>query len=157
MKIISHSPQDTRKLGRKVSRALKKGNILCLFGEFGSGKTVLAKGIASGLKIKETQVISPSFVLMRDYKIKLADEKKRTYFYHFDFYRLENIKEILDIGYEEFIYSDAISVIEWADRLGKYLPRDYLAVKLSVKGSTKRLIELKAHGENSRNLLSRIK
>ena len=157
MKIISNSVKDTERLGQKIARALKKGNILCLFGEFGSGKTVLAKGIAAGLKIKEKQVISPSFVLLRDYKIKLRGERKKTYFYHFDFYRLENIKQILDIGYEEFIYSDAVSVIEWADRLGKYLPKDYLEVRLSVRGETKRSLVLKAHGENSRELLNRLK
>ncbi|MCM8780007.1 MAG: tRNA (adenosine(37)-N6)-threonylcarbamoyltransferase complex ATPase subunit type 1 TsaE [Candidatus Omnitrophica bacterium] len=157
MKIVSSSVRDTKNFGKKLAKFLRKGNILCLFGEFGSGKTVLAKGIAAGLKIKEKQVVSPSFVLLRDYKAKLEGESKKTYFYHFDFYRMGNIKEILDMGYEEFIYSDAVSVIEWADRLGKYLPKDYLEVELFIEGRNKRLIELKAHGKNSRDLLRKLR
>ncbi|MCM8762818.1 MAG: tRNA (adenosine(37)-N6)-threonylcarbamoyltransferase complex ATPase subunit type 1 TsaE, partial [Candidatus Omnitrophica bacterium] len=121
--------------------------------EFGSGKTVLVKGMALALGIPERQVSSPSFVLLREYKVKI--KKERIPFYHFDFYRLENIKQIIDIGYEEFIYSDAVSVIEWADRLGRYLPKDYLEVELSIKGKNQRIIELRAHGNNSKTLLDR--
>ena len=157
MKIISNSARETKNFGRRLAKVLRKGDILCLFGEFGSGKTVFTKGIALGFAVKEKKVISPSFVLLREYKVKLCGEKEKTYLYHFDFYRLENIKAILDMGYEEFIYSDAVSVIEWADRLGKYLPKDYLEVKLSVKGQNQRLIELKAYGKNSRNLLNKLK
>lgn len=150
MKIISNSVKDTQILGKRLSRVLRKGDALCLYGEFGSGKTVLTKGIAAGLGIKKKEVISPSFVLLREHKGKLR-------LYHFDFYRLENIKEILDIGFQEYLYGEGVSVVEWADRLGGYLPKDYLEIKLLVRGKSRRLIKLKAYGINSRDLLSRLR
>lgn len=156
MKILSHSVTETERLGKKIAAVLKPGDILCLFGEFGAGKTVLTKGIAMGFGIQERDVVSPSFVLMREYKIKLRGEKKKTYLYHFDFYRLEEVKQILDLGYEEYLYGDGVTVVEWAQRLGQTLPKDYVAVHMHVRKDDEREIVLGAHGARSKALLKRL-
>ena len=147
MKIISKSVNDTLKIGKVIAKNLREGNIVCLFGELGSGKTVLTKGIASALGIKRRKVISPSFVLIRQYstaKIPL---------YHFDLYRLKTIEEILDLGYEEYFYNDGITVVEWADRLKYLLPKEYLKIKLYIKSDSQRLFKFTAFGKHYRELL----
>ena len=150
MKIISKSVNDTINIGKAIAKNLRKGDIVCLFGELGSGKTVLTKGIASSLGIKKSKVISPSFVLIRQYstaKIPL---------YHFDLYRLKTIEDILALGYEEYFYDEGITVIEWADRLKCLLPKEYLSIKLCVKSDAQRLLELSAFGRRYKELLGKI-
>jgi len=114
MKVISKSVKETINIGKSLARKLKKGDIICLFGELGSGKTVLTKGIACGLKIPKEEVISPTFVLIRQY------QKGDLPIYHFDLYRLKSPDDIALLGYEEYFYDQGVSVIEWPDRL-KYL------------------------------------
>lgn len=150
MKIISRAVRDTIKLGRVVAKNLEKGDIICLFGGLGSGKTVLAKGIARGLGIAESRVVSPSFVLLRQHN------SGKLPFYHFDLYRLKQPKDILGLGYEEYLYADGVSVIEWAERLKYLLPKHYLKIELSIKPDTQRLIEFSACGRHYKELLSRI-
>src|SRR3989338_9719788 len=150
MKIISKSVNDTINIGKVIAKNLCKSDIVCLFGELGCGKTVLTKGIASGLGIKRRKVISPSFVLIRQYstaKIPL---------YHFDLYRLKVIEDILALGYEEYFYDDGITVVEWADRLKYLLPEEYLKIRLSIKSDSQRLLQFSAFGRHYRELLARI-
>jgi len=150
MRIISKSVNDTINIGKVIAKDLRKGDIVCLFGELGSGKTVLTKGIASGLGIKRRKVISPSFVLIRQYstaKIPL---------YHFDLYRLKTIEDILALGYEEYFYDDGITVVEWADRLKFILPKEYLKIKLYIKSDSQRLLQISAFGKYYRELSARI-
>lgn len=149
MKIISKSVNETLEIGRKISGSLKQGDIICLFGELGSGKTILAKGIASGLGIKNNAVISPSFVLMRIYQGKLP-------LYHLDLYRLKNTQDILVLGFEEFIYGQGVTVIEWPDRLGNFLPQEFLRIELSFKADSQRYLVFSATGERNRKLLAEI-
>lgn len=150
MKIISKSVNETLKIGRIIAKNLKKGDILCLFGQLGSGKTVLAKGIALGLGIKKDEIISPSFVLIRQYN------KARLPLYHFDLYRLKVPKDILGLGYEEYLYNDAVTVIEWADRLRYLLPREFLKIELFIKSPSQRLFQLEARGGHYKELLGKI-
>lgn len=138
--VLSTSTEQTLRLGEKLARHLRKGDILCLQGELGSGKTTLIKGIAKGLKIAPAKVNSPTFVLMNAHEGKLP-------FYHFDLYRLEEIHEISSIGYEEFLYGNGIAVIEWAERLGALTPKEYLRVELKHQGENERLIQLSAVGK----------
>jgi tRNA threonylcarbamoyladenosine biosynthesis protein TsaE len=145
MEIISRSVTDTLKIGRSIAKNLRAGDIICLFGELGSGKTVLTKGIAVGLGIKKSDVISPSFVLIREHR------KAKPPLYHFDLYRLKRQADILALGYEEYLYGDGVSVIEWADRLGHLLPQEYLKLELSVKTKTQRLIKFTAFGNRWKN------
>ncbi len=138
--VLSTNTEQTLRLGEKLAKHLRRGDILCLEGDLGSGKTTLIKGIAKGLKIAPEKVNSPTFVLMNAYQGKLP-------LYHFDLYRLEHVREISSIGYEEFLYGDGVSVIEWADKLEELTPKEYLRVELKHEGENERLIKLSAVGE----------
>ncbi|MDI6759057.1 MAG: tRNA (adenosine(37)-N6)-threonylcarbamoyltransferase complex ATPase subunit type 1 TsaE [Candidatus Omnitrophota bacterium] len=141
MKILSFSRKDTIRIGRLIARNLKAGDIICLFGEFGSGKTVLTKGIAQGIGIKNDGIISPSFVLLRQHM------QGRLPLYHFDLYRLKTALDIAVLGYEDYFYGDGLAVIEWADKLGRLMPEEFLKVELLFKTETKRLLKISGIGK----------
>lgn len=150
MEITSDSVLDTIRTGRKIASFLQGGDIICLFGELGSGKTVLVKGIAAGLGIRSKTIISPTFVLLRQYssgKIPLN---------HFDLYRLKVPKEILFLGYEDYFYDSAVTVIEWADRLRYLLPNEYLKIELFIRSDSRRLLKFTAFGSRYKRLLKGI-
>lgn len=126
------------------------GDILCLFGDLGTGKTVLVKGIAAGLGGQDKEVISPSYVLIRQYA------KTKVPLYHFDLYRLDACSEIVFLGYEEYLYSGAISVIEWADRLKHLMPQQYLKIRLTIGPGCARRLKFSAKGTRYKELLKRI-
>lgn len=149
MEIISRSEKQTLDIGRKIAAKLVKGDIICLWGQLGSGKTVLAKGISSGLGVKKEEVISPTFVLMRCYDARLP-------VYHFDLYRLSRPDDIINIGYEEFLFGGGVSIIEWADRLKRLLPGEYLKVELRVSGDKQRIFKFTARGKRHKQLLEKI-
>lgn len=151
MKFFSEAKTQTLKFGKRLAKYLKPRDIICLFGELGSGKTVFVKGIAEGLGFKKNEVISPSFLFIKEYK------KKRLSLYHFDLYRLKNLEELFDLGYWEYLYRDAITVIEWAEKMERFLPVFCLRVNFFIKGKNKRLIELKAFGKRYKELISKIK
>ena len=147
-KTVSRSPEETVQLGEHLGKALKRGDIICLFGDLGSGKTTLIKGIAQGMGIRRSHVHSPSFVLMNIYEGRLP-------LFHFDLYRLDYIGEIRAIGYDDFLYNDGVAVIEWADKLGSHLPEQYLKVELKHKKLNERIIRLSAHGKRFKELLKK--
>lgn len=150
MKILSRNPKETINFGRRLAKYLKSSDIICLFGRFGSGKTILVKGIAKGLGFKKNEVISPSFIFIKEYR------KRKFSLYHFDLYRLEGLEELFNLGYYEYLYSDAISVIEWADKMKNLLPESYLEIKLSIKDENTRSIKLSAHGERYKELIKEL-
>lgn len=123
-KFHSKSDQDTIAFGERLAKQLKPGAILCLSGDLGTGKTTLTKGLAKGLGNKVKDVHSPTFTLMNIY------EDGKWPVYHFDLYRLDNPQAINSVEYDEFLYGEGISVIEWAERLGAYAPKEYIAVRL---------------------------
>jgi len=149
MKKLSTSVNQTLKIGRLLAQKLSGGEIILLSGSLGAGKTVLAKGIAQGLGIDQYNVVSPTFVFLRVYKGK-------HFLNHFDFYRIGNPKEILALGYEEYFYSDSVSVIEWPERLKFLLPREFLKIKLIVKTRAGRSLEFIAKGLRYKKLLKDI-
>ena len=150
MEIISGSFKETLRIGRLIAKYLKPQDIICLSGELGSGKTVLTKGIAVGLGIKAFNVTSSSFVLIREHL------KGRLPLYHFDLYRLKAAQDISSIGYEEYFYGNGVSVIEWPERLGCLMPKEYLKVKLSYRGGFKRGLKFHAAGPRYKKLLKDI-
>jgi tRNA threonylcarbamoyladenosine biosynthesis protein TsaE len=150
VKVTSRSVFGTIQLGKAIARHLEKGDILCLFGQLGSGKTVLTKGIAEGLGIAAKEITSPTFVLIRQYP------KAKIPLYHFDLYRVHRMQDIAALGYEEYFYGEGVTVVEWADRLRQLLPEEYLKVELSVKGESRRMIEIVAIGARYKKLLGRI-
>lgn len=151
MIVISDSSKETINLGKNIARLLKKGDILCLCGELGSGKTILVKGIASGLGINPRRIISPSFVLIREYK------NDKIPFYHFDLFRLKKSKDILNLGYEEYLYGDGITAVEWADRLRSLTPSDYLKIELEIMGRNKRKIKFISFGRRYKKIIEQLR
>lgn len=149
MEKLSTSVNQTLKIGRRLARNLRGGEIILLSGSLGTGKTVLAKGIAQGLGINKDNVISPTFVLLRVHKGKHSLQ-------HFDLYRLRSIEDIFSLGYEEYFYSQAVTIIEWPERLKFLLPKEFLKIKLSMKAKNKRLLKFSAKGRRHKELLEKI-
>jgi len=149
MQIITDSAKETEGLGKRLAKFLQGKDIICLFGQLGSGKTTFIKGLAAGLGVKKIEVSSPSFILMRKYKGRLP-------LYHFDLYRIKDSAELCDIGYEEFVFDAAVSVIEWADRMKELLPKDYLRIDFTFVDSNKRQIKFNAKSKYYRDLIKRL-
>ena len=137
MKLISNSIEETIGIGSKLAGKLKPGDVVALIGDLGAGKTVLTKGIAKGLGVKDTRYVnSPTFVIIKEYKGKIP-------LYHFDLYRLDKPGMYDEENFEEYFYGDGVTVIEWADKIVKLLPKKHIEVKLSVAGESKRKIEVR--------------
>ena len=117
------SEKETYKLGEEMGERAFKGQVFSLTGDLGVGKTVFTKGLAAGLGIRE-QVVSPTFTIVQIY------EEGRLPFYHFDVYRIGDVSEMDEIGYEDYIYGDGVSLIEWANLTPEILPEHYTAVKI---------------------------
>lgn len=147
MKIISHSLNDTINIGKSIAKNLKADDVICLFGDLGSGKTVLTKGIGQGLGIRSASINSPSFVLIRQYT------QSRLPLYHFDLYRLKEPSDIMYLAYEEYLDAGGVVVIEWADRLRNLMPQEFLKIELSIRYDTQRLLEFSAFGRRYKELL----
>ena len=117
------SERETWELGEEMGRAALKGQVYSLTGDLGVGKTAFTKGLAAGLGITEP-VVSPTFTIVQIY------EEGRLPFYHFDVYRISDISEMDEIGYEDYIYGDGVSLIEWADLTPEVLPEHYMEVRI---------------------------
>ncbi len=149
MEKLSRSVNQTLAIGKKLARNLCGGEIILLSGELGAGKTVLAKGIAQGLGINKNNIISPTFVLLRIHK-------GRHLLQHFDLYRIKTPKDIFALDYQEYFYSDAVTLIEWPERLKFLLPEEFLKIKLCFRGRNKRLLKFIAKGAKHKKLLKKI-
>jgi tRNA threonylcarbamoyladenosine biosynthesis protein TsaE len=126
MEYFTKSSEETIELGRKIGEVLKPGDILGFYGELGSGKTTMIKGIAMGLGVKEENLVkSPSFIMINEYKGRFP-------IYHIDLYRIKNTGEILSIGLDDYLYSDGVCLIEWAEKAEGDLPENLIKVELEV-------------------------
>lgn len=141
MRITSASVKQTKEIARGLAKYLTAGDVVALIGTVGSGKTIFVKGLASGLSCRRQKVTSPTFILMRQYR-------GRHEVYHFDLYRLKDIHQLEQIGYEEYFYGDGITVIEWADRIKKALPRQYLRIEFKIKDDRTRLLKFIPKGRH---------
>lgn len=133
--IISHSPAETHDFGRQLASTLRKGDVVALAGDLGAGKTHLVKGIAEGLGIS-SEVTSPTFTLIHEYsggKFPL---------FHIDLYRLDFPEEALKIGLDEYLDSNGVTVIEWADKFAELIPKDARWVRLRPQEGDLREIEI---------------
>ena len=136
-KIESFSSDDTYNIGKKLAGVAHPGMIVCLDGDLGTGKTVFTKGFAEGLGIKEP-VVSPTFTIVQEY------DGGRVPFYHFDVYRIADIEEMYEIGYEDY-FEEGVCFIEWASLIDELLPKDCIHVTITKdleKGFDYRLIEM---------------
>ena len=122
---VTDSLDETRAFGERLGGQFRAGDIIALTGELGSGKTSLTQGIGWGLGIpRGVYVNSPSFVLIREYR------EGRLPLYHMDLFRLEGEEALLQLGYEEYLYGDGVTVIEWAERLGRLFPGECPRIQL---------------------------
>ncbi|MCK5182257.1 MAG: tRNA (adenosine(37)-N6)-threonylcarbamoyltransferase complex ATPase subunit type 1 TsaE [Dehalococcoidia bacterium] len=151
LELNSHSPEQTQLLGSYLGKLAQKADVFLLVGELGTGKTCLVQGIARGLNVKE-YAFSPSFVILREYHGRLP-------LYHIDFYRLDHIEELADLGLEEYFYGDGVCVVEWAEKGLQIVPRDNLLITLHYIPAfeTQRSICLKPQGERYRELTEQLK
>ena len=139
MIIQSNSAEETFRLGEKIGQEAQAGQVFCLYGDLGVGKTVFTQGLAKGLGIDDT-VQSPTFTIVREY------EEGRLPFYHFDVYRIGDIEEMDEIGYEYYVYGEGVCLIEWADLIQEILPDHYTRIEIRKdleKGFDYRDIEIK--------------
>jgi tRNA threonylcarbamoyladenosine biosynthesis protein TsaE len=121
--MISRSPEETEALGLKLGKILEAGTILCLSGDLGTGKTTLTKSIAKSLGVEE-YVTSPSYTIVNEYEGRLP-------VYHFDVYRINEIEELYEIGYEEYFFGRGVTIIEWASMIMELIPDE--AVKIEIE------------------------
>lgn len=141
-KIVSEtiSEEDTESFAREFAHSVKDGDIICFFGEVGSGKTVFTRGLCYGLGFKG-YVNSPSYIIMNMY------ENGGMNIYHFDLYRISSSSELTEIGFYDFIYKKkSISIVEWADMIKDCLPEKRIDVFISVTGEATRKFEIIRHG-----------
>lgn len=136
-KIISHNESETIKIGEKIASKLKKGDIVCLEGDLGAGKTTLSKAIAYALGVKE-HVTSPTFTIVHEYEAVMP-------LYHFDVYHIDDMDEMFEIGFEEYIYGEGICLIEWADKIKELIPENSIWVSISC-GNNIDEREIQIHG-----------
>lgn len=123
MNIITNSEKETFDVGYKIGRLLKKGDVISINGDLGAGKTHLTKGIAAGLEVDD-YITSPTFNIVNEYQGRLP-------FYHFDVYRIDDIYEMHEIGFEEYLYGQGVCVVEWGDIVEELLPNNkiYIYIK----------------------------
>lgn len=116
--IETNSPEETFALGRQIGEQAEPGEVYTLIGDLGVGKTVFTQGLAVGLDIQDA-VNSPTFTIVQVY------EDGRIPFYHFDVYRIGDVEEMDEVGYEDYVYGEGVSLIEWADLIEEILPEHY--------------------------------
>jgi tRNA threonylcarbamoyladenosine biosynthesis protein TsaE len=148
--VITTSPEQTERIGELLGTRLERGDVVCLYGELGAGKTSLAFGIAMGLDVQEQYITSPTFSFVNEYTGRVP-------FYHIDLYRLKTPSELEGIGFEEYIESDGVTVIEWAERAEDELPEECFSIYLSYVSENSREMGFLAEGERYKKLLEGLK
>ncbi len=148
LELISHSPEQTQKLGVHIGELARRGDIFLLVGGLGTGKTCLTQGIAWGLGIKE-YALSPSFVIVRELYGRLP-------LYHIDLYRLNHTEEIVELGLDEYLYGNGVCVVEWAERGLSELPSEHLLVQISYLSDTDRSFQFKPSGKRYADMLAQL-
>ena len=124
MKVVeSFDAKDTFAVGKHLAATAISGQVYCLIGDLGVGKTVFTQGFASGLDIREP-ISSPTFTIIQEYN------EGRMPFYHFDVYRIADVEEMEEIGYEDYFYGNGVCLIEWANLIEEILPKEYQVIRV---------------------------
>ena len=142
MIVETFSADETYEYGRKMGAEAQPGGVYCLSGDLGVGKTVFTQGFAAGLGVEES-VCSPTFTIIQEY------EGEKMPFYHFDVYRIGDVEEMDEIGFDDYIYGEGVCLIEWADLIREILPEDFVGIfieKDMEKGFDYRRITLERGG-----------
>ena len=119
----SYSPEETFAIGKEIGEQLKPGDVYCLIGDLGVGKTVFTQGLAKGLGIEEP-INSPTFTIIQEY------HEGRIPLYHFDVYRIGDVSEMDELGYEEYFYGDGACLIEWGNLIEEILPKETVTITI---------------------------
>lgn len=147
----SLNQEETIKLGQKLGEVLEPGSIIALIGDLGTGKTTFAKGVMQGLGgSDDDEVTSPSFILVNQYQGRLP-------VYHLDLYRLQEERELADLGWEEFAFSPGITLIEWAEKIIPFLPPEFIEVNFQWVDQKSRELTFVGHGEQGRRIINLLK
>jgi len=149
LELISHSPEQTQRLGIRIGELALAGDIFLLVGGLGAGKTCLTQGIAWGLGINE-YTLSPSFVIVRELHGRLP-------LYHIDLYRLDHIEEVEELGLDNYLYGKGVCVIEWAEKGLSVLPAEHLMIQIGYLSDTERSFQLKPSGKRYLEVLGQLK
>lgn len=136
LSITINGLEDYPKAAREFTKLLDKGNIFAFYGKMGSGKTTFIKSICEELGVEDC-INSPTFAIVNEYE----DRDRRT-IYHFDFYRIKSIEEVYNMGYEEYIYSDAICFMEWPELIEELLPEECIKVYIDENSNGSRTIKI---------------
>ena len=150
MEIELKGLEKTNEFGIKLGSLLKAGDVICLNGDLGAGKTTLTKSIGLGLGV-EDYITSPTFALINEYRGRIP-------VYHFDVYRLENVEELYDLGFDDYFYGKGVSIIEWADKIERFLPEERIVLDIN-KGIDidDRIISITVYGDRYRDLMKELK
>lgn len=131
---ITNSEEETINLGKKIGSLLKKGDVIAMQGTLAAGKTTITKGIAQALEIKDT-ITSPTFCLISEYYGKMP-------LYHMDVYRLDGGEDFVNLGTDDMIYGEGVSIIEWSEKIMDELPKKTIILKITPNPDGTRLIEI---------------
>jgi tRNA threonylcarbamoyladenosine biosynthesis protein TsaE len=149
---LSNSPSATLTLGERIGERLRPGSILALTGELGCGKTLLTRGIGTGLGVPLRQVNSPTFVLVNEYRGRVP-------VFHMDMYQLGAASDAVDFGFFDYLAraQSGVMIIEWAEKITAVLPDDCLNIKFDILSARKRQLEFTTAGDNFTDLFEELK
>lgn len=148
LKIKTDNAKQTEELGIRIGESLTGGEIIAMTGDLGSGKTTITKSIAKGLDIDE-YITSPTFTIVNEYEGRLK-------LFHFDVYRIGDIEEMYDMGYEEYFYSGGVCIIEWANLIEEILPEDTIRIEISTQDENKRQFIITGKGEKFNHIVKEL-
>jgi len=134
MNFVTSSPEETVELGKKIGSLLKSGDVIAMQGTLAAGKTTITKGIAAALGVDDT-ITSPTFCLISEYQGKMP-------LYHMDVYRLNGAEDFAELGTDEMIYGNGVSVIEWSEKIMTELPKKTILLRITPQEDGTRLIEI---------------
>jgi tRNA threonylcarbamoyladenosine biosynthesis protein TsaE len=146
LEINSHNPEQTQQLGQRLGELARAGDLFCLEGDLGSGKTCFVQGLGRGLGIPEA-IHSPTFILANEHR------GGRLPLFHLDVYRVRNADEAIGFGLEDYVAGDGVCVVEWAEKIREALPPDRLWITFRHLGESERGLEFHANGERYEQLL----
>lgn len=149
MEIYLQDSAATEALGNLLGRHAADGDVFCLTGDLGAGKTLLSRGVAEALGVSSEDVTSPTFAIMNVYQGTELEVR------HFDLYRLNRPEELEDIGFDEYAGGDGVTLIEWAELFSEQLPEEYLQITLRLDGAGRRAV-LEPKGERYEELLGEV-
>jgi tRNA threonylcarbamoyladenosine biosynthesis protein TsaE len=146
VRLTSSSPSETEEIGQRLGKVLEAGDVVCLYGDLGAGKTTLVKGLASSFGINSRDVTSASFTVIAEYPVIPP-------FYHIDLYRIGSVDDLESTGLWDVIGGDGVSVIEWAENMGNEYKKDVIKVFLKESGTVNREIVIEGIDEKTWNNL----